>query len=224
MKKIQILLFVFMASSLSIAQQKDIEVIQKKLNNDVVISIKNNTSSRQKISFFVNGSGFNKINSPIIKLVNKGETVEFATIKPKPNQSYTFNTNYTYEPEPKQEDMSLSNKQLEGKLLNEKDVLPKLNEQLEGKLLSEKDDFSKGLYIFTIVDCPRSQRTLSYVLANNVEFKYAPTDKKPELNSLMWKKLNSKGVKKDITMPVVIHNGKITHSHKDLNTFLKTLK
>ncbi|MGL6038354.1 MAG: glutaredoxin domain-containing protein [Soonwooa sp.] len=203
MKKI--LLFHFFIISLLFYCQQDIKIEYKKENNDNVVFIKNNTSLRQKVSLTIKGSGFQDIKSPIIKYINTGETLAFVTIKPKTNQSYTFTTSYEYQEAPTPDEQKI------------------LMKQIDERLFSGKEDVMHGLFIFTKTDCPRSQKTLNYLVQIDIKFVYSSIDQDPEMHKLMWEKLKTIGVTKDITMPVIIYKGKISHSHSDLSKFLKTL-
>ena len=58
---------------------------------------------------------------------------------------------------------------------------------------------------------------------NKIEFTELTITNNQKNNELMWKKINSvKPIK--ITFPVIINNEKLTHSHNDLDLFLKNLK
>lgn len=59
---------------------------------------------------------------------------------------------------------------------------------------------------------------------NNIKYTDMETTKNKEFNNLMWQKLRENKVSNTILMPVIIINGKITHSHKDLNSFLEKIE
>lgn len=182
----------------SFAQTKEIEIIQNNINDSIVLSIKNNSTERKQVSVTITGSGFQKIKMPITKNVNKNEIEEFVTLKPVSKKGINFNIKYTY--------ISISSAN-EIKNANKIEI-----------------DFSKGIFIFTKIGCPRCSKVLNYLNDNNIKYTDMETTKNKEFNNLMWQKLRENKVSNTILMPVIIINGKVTHSHKDLDSFLKKIE
>ena len=104
------------------------------------------------------------------------------------------------------------------------------------RIAAQKDpymlkDFSKvnnGIVIFDNVECKRCNLATSYMLDKGLDFKIVditPSDKNVKNRDFMQKtiKEKDKNLAQYIT-PIFIVNGKMTHSHKDLEAFLKTLK
>jgi len=94
---------------------------------------------------------------------------------------------------------------------------------LKKKKANSNIDCSKGIIVFTKTGCPRCNKTLNYLVDNNIQFKYMDVVKNQEFNDLMWEKLHDNNVSNEIVMPVIIINGKLSHSHKDLDLFLKKI-
>lgn len=104
------------------------------------------------------------------------------------------------------------------------------------KMAAEKDphmlmDFSKineGIVIFDNVECKRCNLATSYMLDQGMDFKIVditPNEKNAKNRDFMQKtiKEKDKNLAQYIT-PIFIVNGKMTHSHKDLLAFIKSLK
>ena len=198
-------LFFFVFANVS-AQTKDIEVTQNNVNGAIVISVKNNTSERQEVSLTITGNGFEKIKTPVTKNVNKAAIIEFVTLKPTSKSGIQFSSNYTYISKPTDEEMKAKSK------------------KLETKKPDSAIDFSKGIIVFTKTRCPRCTKILNYLLDHNIVFTHMNITENQEYNNLMWKKLEENKVSNEIVMPVIMINGKLTHSHQDLDSFLKKIK
>lgn len=204
MKKINKFLVLCFVMVSSFGQTTDIEIIQKNTTELVIVSIKNNTSERKEVSLIV--VGYDNIKDPITKLVNKGEVTEFTRLLPSSKKSAKASLAYTYVSKPTDEEIDIKQKKLE---------------QKKGNLNA---DFSKGVFVFTSLGCGRCERTLNYLLDNNLNFQNFDTTENPEFLNLMWKKLKEKRSPDKIKMPVIIVDGRLTYSHKDLDIFLKKIK
>lgn len=193
------------------AQKKEktvekVEVSTKRVGETYVVSAKNNTTERQEMTLNIAGTGFAKVKSPMTKLINKGETIEFLVLKQLKGQVITPDLNYTYLPKPTEEEISIK------------------NNKLQKKAVKGKIDFSKGIIVFAQDGCPRCNRTTSYLIDNNIDFKYINVTTDAEMNTLMFDKLKENGVLlQTVRMPVMFVNGKISYSHKDLEGFLEAL-
>lgn len=189
------------------SQGKDLEVNSVKQNDSFVITVKNNLGVNQEVTMEISGFGFEKINSPITKQVGKNETVEFAKITPIKNKSYKYSYKYEYSQNPTQKDID------------------ELYKALKGKEFDLNADFSKGLFVFTKEGCSRCDKTLRFLVDNNIDFKFAEAVENKNYNELLWKIISKNNPKvREVLFPVIILDGKISYDHKDLNSFLKTLK
>ena len=80
-----------------------------------------------------------------------------------------------------------------------------------------------SIVVFTKKGCSRSKKTIDYLNFNNIKFIELNTTDNKENAEIMWKKINlTKPI--SITYPVIVINNKLTHSHKDLDLFLKQIK
>lgn len=72
--------------------------------------------------------------------------------------------------------------------------------------------------------CPRCKETLLFLNKNKIAFKELKFDI-TEDRAKVWTLLKQeKNLPKNITFPIIIINGKLTHSHENLTEFLKTVK
>lgn len=202
-KSLQIALFLLI-NFISFAQDKEVEVVANLIDGNYVVSAKNNSNERKEVKITLDGTG--KTDAPMVKLVNKGETLEFITIKPVNGKLPKFSYSSSWKAKPTDEELALK------------------DDKLKTRIGLVNDDLSKGIVIFTKEGCPRCEKTINYLLEKDYNFKYYNTSASTEINQLMWKKIEEKKASDKITMPVILVNGKLSHSHADLTAFLKTLK
>ena len=105
------------------------------------------------------------------------------------------------------------------KSIKEEQVLVKNENQNNSNDLNELN----GIIVFSKKGCSRSKKTIDYL--NDKKIKHTELDitSNKENYELMWEKLNLK-TPTNITFPVIIVNNKPSHSHKDLDLFLKKYK
>lgn len=196
----------FLSFSVFAQSNTEIEVFQKKDGESISISIKNNSDEQKEINLNIDGKGTCKITkSPITKLIKSGEEVAFITLTPLKGKKLDYSINYSIKAKPTTEELNYFQK------------------KVESKTITQTPDFSTELIIFGKDGCPRCAKTLKYLIKNNIDFKYINTNKSEDLNALMWKMLKDAGAKDNVTMPIIVKNGKLTHSHKNLDEFLTSI-
>lgn len=85
-------------------------------------------------------------------------------------------------------------------------------------------NLNKGVFVMTKKACPRCEETLLYLKKNKIAFtelKYESAEDRAKIWNLIK---DDKSLPKNITFPIVVLNGKASHSHEDLTKFLKTIK
>lgn len=198
-----LLLTMFFVSYVFAQSNPEIEVFQKPNEESIIISIKNISDEQKEINLNIDGKGTCKIiKSPITKLVKSGDEVTFITLTPYKGKKLDYSISYSVKSKPTAQELNTFQK------------------KIDSKTISQATDFSSGLIIFGKDGCPRCNKTLKYLIKNNIDFKYINTSKSIDLNSLMWEMLKEEGAKDNITMPVIVNKGKLTHTHKNLEEFL----
>ena len=64
----------------------------------------------------------------------------------------------------------------------------------------------------------------NYLVGNEIDFKIIDLSASKDNSKLMWKTIKEKGASLKVKLPVIIVDGKLTHSHKDIKAFLEALK
>lgn len=85
-------------------------------------------------------------------------------------------------------------------------------------------NLNKGVFVMTKKACPRCEETLLYLKKNKIAFtelKYDSAEDRAKIWNLIK---NDTTLPKNITFPIIIINGNLSHSHQDLTKFLKTIK
>jgi glutaredoxin len=85
-------------------------------------------------------------------------------------------------------------------------------------------NLNKGVFVMTKKACPRCEETVSYLKKNKITFNELKYDS-AEDRAKIWNLIKEdKSLPKNITFPIIVINGKVSHSHEDLTKFLKTIK
>lgn len=206
MKKILTVLAFLLISNVILSQNKDVEIIQETIEETIKISFKNNTQETKEIELTLNATGFENFKTPVTKEVAPSQIVHFITLKTKQGISWSLSSTYKYISKPTNEEVTLK------------------KQRLESKVLKNVGDISKGIVVFSKDGCTRCAFATSYLVDNDIDFKMLNITENEEYNKLMWQKLRENGTANNVTMPVILVNGKISHSHKDLQSYITTLK
>jgi len=86
-------------------------------------------------------------------------------------------------------------------------------------------DISTGIVVFEKNGCGRCNMSTDYLLDNNIKFKLINiSERDGKGNSLMWDLMRKNGFKGgNIQTPVILVDGELSHSHKNLRKFLTKL-
>lgn len=194
-------------SYFSFAQEKDVELSTVKNDDGITISAINNSSVQQEITLTLKMENLRASRRPVKKLIPANSTVEMITLFYVKNKKYSYSTSYTYK-------RSLSASETVA-----------YNENMEAKTAKEIGDVNEGLIVFYKEGCPRSQYTVSTLLDNDVDFRIIDITNNDENNNRLWEIVKKEDPKlKTYTFPVIINNGKVSYSIKDLKGFVGTLE
>lgn len=70
--------------------------------------------------------------------------------------------------------------------------------------------------VFSKDDCPRSHFTTSYLLDNDIDFRFINTSEGEQQNKMMWSILKKeKRHLKYVNFPVILVDGKVSYNIKD---------
>jgi len=90
--------------------------------------------------------------------------------------------------------------------------------------LKDVSRINEGIVIFDDIECTRCSYATSFMMEHNIDFKIVNiSDDKENLN-LMWNTIRAKGKSMNVKTPVIMVDGELSHSHEDLQQFLKGLK
>lgn len=93
--------------------------------------------------------------------------------------------------------------------------------------LYDPEDFTKyetGIVVFSKDGCPRCSYTTDYLIRKKVDFTLLNISQNEAYNQYMWDKLKAQGQNsKVIRTPIIMVNNVLSHSHQDLNWFVKQL-
>jgi glutaredoxin len=193
-------------SSISFAQEKAVEVIYTQDEDGFTFSAKNNRNVQHELTLTITPTNLKGYKKPITKLVPANSTVDITKLYLVPNKKGSFKYSYSFQPK-----MTADEKMDQEKKLAE-------------KTLSEIGDINKGIVVFSKDGCPRCHFTTTYLLDNNIDFKFINTSDSQDQNRLMWDLLRKDNPQlSSITMPVILVDGKISYNIQDLKETVSKL-
>lgn len=192
-----------------IGQEKPIQITVEKTTNTHLFKVFNATEMPQEVTFELTKLEGLRVsgNKKVVKIVPPGGELTFVrarVVAEKTSSSWSYS--YTL-PEQFLAQQARKNQQ-----------------RLKALLVDSDAELNNGIVVFNKEGCPRCAYSTNYLLENNIPFRMLNTVESKENNSLMWNYLKANGVEEGtVTMPVILVDGKLTHSHEDLLAFLSGL-
>ncbi len=200
------LITVICLSSIAFAQKKAIEFKVDKQPNKLIVTGFNNTAEPLEIILTIKEikmlKGYTK---PISKVVPANSKVMFIELSYE-YDFYTYKLSYTY-------------KKLETVAQKKMKAFNK-----ETHYLKDLTKVNEGIVLFDDTGCGNCRLVKNYLVANDIDFKIIDLSQGKENTKFMWKTVKEKGASMKVKLPVIVVDGKLSHSHKDLKTFLEGLK
>ena len=209
MKKIHLFISFLLIISIGYSQKNQVEVLTKKNKDNYVLSATNHSNVQQEITLTLTVENLRGYKKPVTKLIPAKSTIEIITLTFIKGKGNKYSSKYTYKPKPTKEELAFQEK------------------RLKEKSMEDIGDITKGIVVFSKDGCSRCHYTTSYLLDNDIDFKLLNTSENKDYNHLMWtllKEDNPVSSIKTVTMPVILINGKLSHSMKDLKLFVAGLK
>lgn len=209
MQRTILLLSLLFVITIGYSQKQKVEVLTKKNKDNYVFSAVNHSTVQQEITLTLTVENLRGYKNPITKLIPTKSTIELVTLTFIKGKGNKYTSKYSYKPKPTKEEIAFQEK------------------RLKEKSLEDIGDITKGIVVFSKDGCSRCHYTTSYLLDNNIDFKLLNTSENKDHKDLMWiliKEDNPLAGIKNITMPVILINGKLSHSMKDLKLFVADLK
>ncbi|WP_111307773.1 glutaredoxin family protein [Confluentibacter sediminis] len=189
------------------SQNKNIEILNTQNDKGFIVSVINNSSVQQEVTLTIVPTNLTGYKEPITKLVPSKTTIEIIKLFFIKNKGGSFSTKYSYKPS-----------------LTEKEKIA-YNKKLEEKIKNDIGNIEKGIVVFSKDGCSRCHYTTSFLLDNNIDFKLINVTKDDKQNLFMWELLKKENpIIKNLTMPVILLDGKISYNIDDLKGFVGKLK
>jgi len=185
-------------TTFSFSQEKPIEIIVVKENGKLIFNCVNNSKYPYEITFKIKeAKGLRGNRYPITKIIEPQTTQQLKTFTFKGSYSYDYSFNHKI-PSDVFKDPSFE--------------------------LTDGTKINEGIVVFNNTDCSRCNRTTSYLLENDIDFKLIDVSNNTENKNLMRSIVRGSGHKGEYVTPVILINGELSHSHENLMTFLKNIK
>lgn len=166
------------------AQEKKVLFLEQKADNKIDFLAINTTAIPQEVTMeILNVNGLRGNRRPVTKRIEPKDTLQFFSFIP----SETYSYNYNLKAKPILESIPFVDKQ--------------------------EIDTENGIVVFYRQDCPRSTRTVAYLMENERDFKVIDLQSKQENHSFMYQVLNDKNeTPEKLQLPVVLINGSIYYN------------
>lgn len=195
-------------SSSVFAQSSAVSVEKVEANGAIELFCINNKNQPLEVTLKLdqhkNLKGYSK---PVTKTIAPGARISFLKLKATGRYTYRYSTSYT---------MKRSAGSGVASRGGVKPVAPK----------QDFGDIKKGIVVFDKSNCSRCSMATSYLTDAGIDFKIIDVSRaNSEGNILMWQLLQEEKVnaKKGIMTPVILVDGELSHTHKNLRKFLEKL-
>ena len=201
MKKI-ILLLIISLPIISISQTDVLEISVDEKDNILVFKGQNNSDKAIEATLQLKDiSGLRASTRPQTVTIEAEESKTITTAAIKGEYSYQYNSNY----------------KVVEKALPQRSLITQNKYPLENL-----EEINNGIVVFDKTDCPRCNRTVSFLSENKIPFKTIDIRKNKKGLALMNKLLIEDGNESNFTTPVILVNGEISYSHENLEDFLSS--
>ncbi len=201
-----VLLILVMSNAFAKAQSSTplVELIEEKQEKRWNLYAQNNSNEEQEAFLIVQGEGFRRsADRPVIKKVPPQSKVLMITLIPLKGVEPTYTTIFTYE-------RNLAH--------------------IEKRKGADKEEHvnirplkSDELTLFLEKDCEKCNILISYLNKNHIKYRRLDVRKNGKVFQFMWDNLRGNIPDEDVvTLPVIIHNGKIYHNIPNMQRFIET--
>jgi len=198
-------LFILILVSQFVYSQKIVKLETLKAKKGTIFFIKNKSNFTQKITLTVTSDHFKNGFKTFEKKIKPHKKKKFYKLK---NSDVKFTTKVEHQKKATKKENKLEKIKI-----------------AERKFDLQKDDINKGIVIFSKKTCSRCRLAESYLDEHNIKFKKIAIDESSEGKKLMWQKIRGSSTKKmRIKTPVIVVNGEVSYSHKNLVQFLKDIE
>ncbi len=201
-----------------IAQQKDIEVFEKKDGNKNIVFARNTGKVSYLVTLNVTAQGMDVTPSTKVEaIVPAGFMKEMATIVPKPGEGWSYGYEVAFTEYAGEESKTTAPAKTEAPITSSPSIVkaPEIKSELS----------SAPIIVYTQAGCGRCSTVKKEMNAKGIAFVEVDVNGgSPEVPD-MWKNLRDGGFTgNSVTMPVVKVNGKLHYNIKDLMGFVGGLK
>lgn len=230
MKLYTFLLATLLFSHSGFAQQKDIEVFEKKDGNKNIVVARNTSKTSYMVTVVITATGMDVTPSTTVESVIPGGYMkEMATLVPRPGEGWSYGYEVSFVEYtgalPKSSPMASPTK---GSKPSATANTTPLNSPTVAKAPASPQETSltsAPIVVYSQAGCGRCSFVKKDLTSRGVKFVEIDVNSpSPEVNN-MWQKLRDGGFNGDsVTMPVVRVDGQYHYNIKDLPGFVATLK
>jgi glutaredoxin len=205
MKNIVVFISLWIGFS-AFAQEKQVEFQIKKGNNRITFKGINKSDFDQEVVLYFNSiQGLYGYSKPITKVIPAKSKLEFIELRFSGKYSYNYSFRTKSKPTAQQK------RDWEKKVATYE--------------FQKNSNIDEGIVVFSRAGCSRCKISIDYFIQNKVNFQIVDITTKNDYKNILRKKLEENEEHlKQLPIPFFLVDGKLYHSFKDLNKFLKKLK
>lgn len=197
-------LIFFLSITLVGWSQKPVEFETIKDSDKITFVCKNNTSTQVEVTLTLKDpKGIKGYENPVTKLVSSEGQLVFLTVSHSGKYSFSLGYSYLEKPTPEEQ---LAFQELKSTYYT-----------------SDFSNLNQGIYVFDKPGCPRCKRSTAYLIDNDYDFRIIDARAGSPGNQLMFELLRERNINGSVIMPVIMIDGQITKSHRDLMKFVKSI-
>lgn len=222
MKLVSAIILVISLFTASQAQQKDIEIFEKKEGNKNIVIARNIGKVSYLVTIKINATGMDVTPGITVEaVVPAGYMKEMATLVPRPGESWSYGYDVSYMEHTGQTPKTTTPPQT-------KQEAPAGNKAAveTATVSAPKSALSTApIIVYTQTGCGRCSYVKKEMAAKGIAFEEVDVNSGSPDAANMWKQLRDGGFTGDsVTMPVVKVNGQLHYNIKDLAGFVGGLK
>jgi|GEM_PF-1134645 len=209
------------------AQEKDIEVFEKKEGNKNIVMARNIGKVAYLVTIKIKSTGMDVTPGMNVEsVVPAGFMKEMATLVPRPGESWTYGYDVSFTestgPAPNATSTPLTQTKQQAPTANNTAAE---NPKTTAAVLSTAPLSTAPLIVYTQAGCGRCSYVKKELTAKGIAYQEVDVNSGSPDATNMWKQLRDGGFTGDsVTMPVVKVNGQLHYNIKDLAGFVNGIK
>jgi glutaredoxin len=200
------------------AQEKDIEVFEKKDGNKNIVIARNVGKVSYLVTINITAKGMDVLPSAKVEgVVPPGYMKEMATLQARPGEAWSYGYEVSF--------IEYAGEMPKASSASSNSTKPIPPPSPEPPSVANADPFTASIVVYTQAGCGRCSFVKKEMKAKGIPFEEVDVNGGSTQVNDMWMQLRNSGFTgESVTMPVVIAHGELYYNIKDLAGFVNDLK